>query len=47
MQEPIKALSQFYRRTKDRGYKAFREAMELKANSSNNMIHADAEGTIA
>ncbi|HWZ44786.1 MAG TPA: penicillin acylase family protein [Candidatus Saccharimonadales bacterium] len=47
MQEPIKALSQSYLRTKARDYKTFRESMELKANSSNNTIFADAGGDIA
>jgi acyl-homoserine lactone acylase PvdQ len=47
MQEPIKALTQSYTRTKARNYKAYRETMELKANSSNNTIYADADGTIA
>ena len=47
MQEPVKALQQSYLRTKARNYKAYRETMELKANSSNNTIYADAEGTIA
>jgi acyl-homoserine-lactone acylase len=47
MQEPIKALMQSYIRTKARDYKSFREAMELKANSSNNTIFADADGNIA
>jgi acyl-homoserine lactone acylase PvdQ len=47
MQEPIKALMQSYLRTKAKNYKAYRETMELKANSSNNTIYADADGTIA
>jgi acyl-homoserine-lactone acylase len=47
MQEPIKALTQSYTRTKARGYKAFRESMDLHTNSSNNTIYADADGTIA
>jgi acyl-homoserine-lactone acylase len=47
MQEPIKALMQSYSRTKARSYKAYRETMELKANSSNNTIFADADGDIA
>jgi acyl-homoserine lactone acylase PvdQ len=47
MQEPVKALTQSYLRTKARDYKSFRETMELKANSSNNTIFADAEGDIA
>lgn len=47
MQEPVKALSQSYLRTKARDYKSFRETMELKTNSSNNTIFADASGNIA
>jgi len=47
MQEPIKALTQSYIRTKAKDYKSFRETMELKADSSNNTIFADADGDIA
>ncbi len=47
MQEPVKALMESYLRIKARNYKAYRETMELKANSSNNTIYADADGTIA
>jgi acyl-homoserine lactone acylase PvdQ len=47
MQEPIKALTQSYIRTKAHDYKSFRETMELKADSSNNTIFADADGDIA
>jgi acyl-homoserine lactone acylase PvdQ len=47
MQEPVKSLMQSYLRTKARDYKSFRETMELKANSSNNTIFADADGDIA
>ncbi len=47
MQEPIKALTQSYTRTKATNYKAYLETMELKANSSNNTIYADDSGTIA
>ncbi|MGD0776287.1 MAG: acylase [Candidatus Solibacter sp.] len=47
MQEPVKALEQSYTRTKTKNYKGFRETMELKANSSNNTIFADADGDIA
>jgi acyl-homoserine-lactone acylase len=47
MQEPLKALTQSYTRTKARTYKAFRETMELHTNSSNNTIYADADGTSA
>jgi acyl-homoserine lactone acylase PvdQ len=47
MHEPVKALTQSYSRTKARNYKEYRETMELKANSSNNTIFADADGDIA
>jgi acyl-homoserine lactone acylase PvdQ len=47
MQEPVKALTQSYSRTKARSYQAFRDTMELHTNSSNNTIYADADGTIA
>jgi len=47
MQEPVKALTQSYTRTKATSYKAFRETMELHTNSSNNTIFADADGNIA
>jgi acyl-homoserine lactone acylase PvdQ len=47
MQEPVKALEQSYTRTKTKNYREFRETMELKANSSNNTIFADADGNIA
>ena len=47
MQEPIKALTQSFLRTKAKGYKEFRDTMELHTNSSNNTVYADADGTIA
>jgi acyl-homoserine-lactone acylase len=47
MQEPLKALTQSYIRTKARNYKTFRDSMDLHTNSSNNTIYADADGTIA
>jgi acyl-homoserine-lactone acylase len=47
MQEPVKALTQSYSRTKAREYKSFRQTMELHTNSSNNTIFADADGNIA
>ncbi len=47
MQEPLKALTQSYTRTKARDYRAFRQTMELHTNSSNNTIFADADGDIA
>ncbi|HML18256.1 MAG TPA: penicillin acylase family protein, partial [Bryobacteraceae bacterium] len=47
MVEHIKALEQSYLRTKAHDYKSYLETMELKANSSNNTIFADADGDIA
>ena len=47
MQEPVKALTQSYTRTKARNLAEFRRTMELHTNSSNNTIYADADGNIA
>ncbi len=47
MEEPVKALTQSYTRTKARNYQAFKETMQLHTNSSNNTIFADSEGNIA
>jgi acyl-homoserine-lactone acylase len=47
MDEPVKALTQSYSRTKATNYAAFYKAMELRTNSSNNTVYADADGNIA
>jgi acyl-homoserine lactone acylase PvdQ len=47
MQKPIEALTQSYTRTKARNYAEYRKTMDLMANSSNNTIYADSDGTIA
>jgi acyl-homoserine lactone acylase PvdQ len=47
MNEPVKALTQSYIRTKARDYKTFRQSFDLHTNSSNNTIFADAAGDIA
>jgi acyl-homoserine-lactone acylase len=47
MQEPVKALTQSYMRTKAKNYSEFKKTMDLHTNSSNNTIFADAEGNIA
>jgi acyl-homoserine-lactone acylase len=48
MHRPVQALSQSFLRTKARDYASFRRvAEEMRANSSNNTIFADAEGNIA
>ncbi len=47
MWKPIKALEQSFIRSKQGGYKGFRAMMDLRTNSSNNTVYADAEGNIA
>ncbi len=47
MQEPVKALTQSYSRTRATDLDSFRKTMELYTNSSNNTIFADAKGNIA
>ena len=46
MWDPVNALEQSYIRTKQTGYKGFREMMDIRTNSSNNTVYADAEGNI-
>jgi acyl-homoserine-lactone acylase len=46
MQEEVKALQQSYLRTKARTYAQFAQVMELRTNSSNNTVYADADGNI-
>ena len=45
--DPPKALEQSYVRTKQKDYSGFREMMDIRTNSSNNTVYADAEGNIA
>src|ERR1043166_6652249 len=47
MQEPVKALTQSFTRTKASDYASFKQTMELHTNSSNNTIFADSSGNIA
>ncbi|MDH5367221.1 MAG: acylase [Cyclobacteriaceae bacterium] len=47
MWNPVKALIQSFTRTKLNGHKEFREMMDIRTNSSNNTVYADAEGNIA
>jgi acyl-homoserine-lactone acylase len=47
MNEPLKALTQSFERTKSTSYESYRKTMELHTNSSNNTIFADADGDIA
>jgi acyl-homoserine lactone acylase PvdQ len=47
MVKPVEALEESYLRTKARNYKEYLQAMQLKANSSNNTVYADSDGNIA
>ncbi|MEO1263423.1 MAG: acylase [Bacteroidota bacterium] len=47
MWEPVTALSQSYMRTTLDGHDAFRKMMDMRTNSSNNTVYADADGNIA
>ncbi len=47
MWDPVKALTQSFTRTKLNGHKEFKEMMNIRTNSSNNTVYADAEGNIA
>lgn len=47
MNDPIKALTQSFSRTKARNYKEFQQTMRLHTNSSNATIYADGDGNIA
>ena len=44
---PAKALEQSFTRTKTKSYDAFLKMMDIRMNSSNNTVYADAEGNIA
>ena len=46
MWKPVKALAQSYERTKLSNHGEFREMMNMRTNSSNNTVYADAQGTI-
>lgn len=47
MWSPAKALEQSFVRTKQEDYAGFRQMMDIRTNSSNNTVYADADGTIA
>jgi acyl-homoserine-lactone acylase len=47
MEEPLKALTQSYTRTKAKNLGEFKEIMNLHTNSSNNTVFADSDGNIA
>jgi acyl-homoserine-lactone acylase len=47
LQDPVPALSQSYLRTKTRDYASFRRTQDMRTDTSNNTVYADADGTIA
>ena len=47
LQEPVQALAQSYLRTKTTDYASFRKTQDLRTDTSNNTVYADADGTIA
>ncbi|MBC8088768.1 MAG: penicillin acylase family protein [Phycisphaerae bacterium] len=47
MNDPQRALTQSYMRTKARSYAEFLKTMDIRTNSSNNTVYADADGNIA
>ena len=47
LQEPVPALSQSFLRTKTTDYPSFRKTQDMRTDTSNNTVYADASGTIA
>jgi acyl-homoserine-lactone acylase len=47
LEDPVHALEQSYLRTKTRDYASFRKTQEMRTDTSNNTVYADADGTIA
>jgi acyl-homoserine-lactone acylase len=47
LQDPVPALAQSYLRTKTTDYASFRRTQEMRTDTSNNTVYADADGTIA
>jgi acyl-homoserine lactone acylase PvdQ len=47
MWSPVKALEQSFTRTKKSNHGEFYKMMDIRTNSSNNTVYADADGTIA
>ncbi len=46
-QEPVAALAQSFLRTKTADYASFRKIQDMRTDTSNNTVYADADGTIA
>lgn len=47
MWDPVKALEQSFVRTTKSNHQGFKEMMNIRTNSSNNTVYADADGNIA
>jgi acyl-homoserine-lactone acylase len=47
LQDPVPALEQSYLRTKTTDYASFRKTQDMRTDTSNNTVYADADGTIA
>jgi len=47
LQDPVRALTQSYARTKTADYRSFRAIQDMRTDTSNNTVYADADGTIA
>jgi acyl-homoserine-lactone acylase len=47
LQDPVPALEQSYLRTKTADYASFRKTQDMRTDTSNNTVYADADGTIA
>jgi len=47
MWNPVRALEQSFLRTKNSNQKEFQKMMDIRTNSSNNTVYADADGNIA
>ena len=47
LQDPVPALAQSYLRTKTTDYASFRKTQDMRTDTSNNTVYADADGTIA
>jgi acyl-homoserine-lactone acylase len=46
-EDPVRALQQSYLRTKTSDYASFRKIQDMRTDTSNNTVYADADGTIA
>jgi acyl-homoserine-lactone acylase len=47
LQDPVPALAQSFLRTKTSDYASFRKTQDMRTDTSNNTVYADADGTIA